>query len=370
MRRVLPIFIIYIIGLSAVSAYTWQGPVEDGTLYVNDLVLNITKTLSNTTIVIIIRDGQILEILRPNASVQVQNLTITLTLANNTTLLKIDGEEFFTIMTKPVKREEPTKEGHEYSFMWNGLLITNQTLYLSGNTTLTLLKGPLLEIITPEGEYYLDRGNATLGSLYIEVTPYLNSAEVLIASNTPLSATFEPIIITKVVNNTIVNETAIKELQGELEKKNKIITNLTAKIDQLKKENSVLKTENTKLKQRVSELEKQLKSQPNTAELQTKLVNLTKENRELKAELANLTTKYNQLKAKADFLEQQNEEYRQIIQQVMNEQSSEAKQSYIEKAKKERLVGSVLWKSLVGSVVVVGLVGYGLYRKKRAWELT
>ena len=147
------------------------------------------------------------------------------------------------------------------------------------------------------------------------------------------------------------------------------VGNLTREISALKSENAKLKAQVDSLKKENSQLKEKLKSQPNTAELNAKLVNLTKENRELKAELANLTRQYNALKAKADFLEQQNEEYRQIIQQVMNEQSSEAKQSYIEKAKKEALIGSVLWKSLIGSVVMVGLVGYGLYRKKRAWEL-
>ena len=103
-------------------------------------------------------------------------------------------------------------------------------------------------------------------------------------------------------------------------------------------------------------------------DLQTKIVNLTKENRQLKAQLANLTRKLNQLEAENEFLKQQNEEYRQIIQQVMNEQSSQSKQSYIEKAKKERLIGSVLLKSLTGALIIVGLVGYGLYRVKRRHE--
>ncbi len=103
-------------------------------------------------------------------------------------------------------------------------------------------------------------------------------------------------------------------------------------------------------------------------DLQAKIVNLTKENRELKAQLANLTRKLNQLEAENAFLEQQNEEYRQIIQQVMKSESEQNKQSYIEKAKKERLIGSVLLKSLLASLAVVGLVGYGLYRKKGSWE--
>jgi len=102
--------------------------------------------------------------------------------------------------------------------------------------------------------------------------------------------------------------------------------------------------------------------------LQAKIVNLTKENRQLKAELANLTRELNQLKAENEFLKQQNEEYRQIIQQVMKSESEQSKQSYIEKAKKERLIGSVLLKSLLASLAVVGLVGYGLYRTKRRHE--
>nr|ADF80237.1 t26-13p [Thermococcus sp. 26/2] len=132
------------------------------------------------------------------------------------------------------------------------------------------------------------------------------------------------------------------------------VSKLKAQVANLSRENEKLKVQVDSLKKENAQLKEKLKSQPNTAEL--------------KAELANLTNKYNQLKAKADFLEQQNEEYRQIIQQVMTEQSSEAKQSYIEKAKKEKLVGSVLLKGLTASLVVVGLVGYGLYRKKRSWE--
>jgi len=102
--------------------------------------------------------------------------------------------------------------------------------------------------------------------------------------------------------------------------------------------------------------------------LQAKIVNLTKENRELKAQLANLTRKLNQLEAENAFLKQQNEEYREIIEQVMKSESEQSKQSYIEKAKKEKLIGSVLLKTIISGGIAVGLVGYGLYRKKRGWE--
>ncbi|NJE47915.1 hypothetical protein E3E35_11035, partial [Thermococcus sp. GR7] len=96
---------------------------------------------------------------------------------------------------------------------------------------------------------------------------------------------------------------------------------------------------------------------------------LTKENRQLKEQLANLTNRYNQLKAKADFLEQQNGEYKQIIDQAMKSTSEKNKDQYIEQAKKERTWGSILWKTLLISGIIVGLIGYGLYRKKRSWEL-
>ena len=106
----------------------------------------------------------------------------------------------------------------------------------------------------------------------------------------------------------------------------------------------------------------------NTNNLHAKLVNLTKENRELKAELANLTKQYNQLKAENEFLKQQNAEYRKLIQGLLKEQAQKSEQNYIEKARKERLIGSVIIKALIFSLAVVGLIGFLLYRKKRSWE--
>ena len=103
----------------------------------------------------------------------------------------------------------------------------------------------------------------------------------------------------------------------------------------------------------------------NTNNLHAKLVNLTKENRELKAELANLTKQYNQLKAENEFLKQQNSEYRTMIQKLLEDASSKSEQNYIEKARKERLIGSVLLKSILFAGLVVGLIGYGLHRVKR-----
>ncbi len=109
-------------------------------------------------------------------------------------------------------------------------------------------------------------------------------------------------------------------------------------------------------------------SNASNKDLQAQITNLTKENRELKAIIANQTREINQLKAKADFLEQQNEEYRTMIQNLLKETAQGSEQDYVEKAKKERLIGSVIIKTLLFATAIVGLIGYGLYRKKRSWE--
>ena len=110
-------------------------------------------------------------------------------------------------------------------------------------------------------------------------------------------------------------------------------------------------------------------STPNSnSKLKAQVANLTKENRQLKAELANQTKQINQLKAKVEFLEQQNEEYRKLIQGLLKEQAQRSEQDYVKKAKKERLIGSVIIKALMAALIVAGLIGYGLYRKKRGWE--
>ena len=103
-------------------------------------------------------------------------------------------------------------------------------------------------------------------------------------------------------------------------------------------------------------------------DLQAQINNLTKENRQLKAIIANQTREINQLKAKAEFLEQQNEEYRKLIQGLLKEQAQKSEQNYIKQAKKERLIGSVIIKTLMAALVIVGLIGYGLYRAKRKHE--
>ena len=250
-------------------------------------------------------------------------------------------------------------------YTWTGTLEVGQSVYINGihayldkdNRTGKLA----LVLESPEGiELLYSNRTIEIQGLTIGLISFKDYGVISVKADRPFSVSF---------NTTEDYQKQVDELKKENAQLKSENERLSKQVQSLTKENKKLKTQVDSLKKENAQLKEKLKSQPNTAELNAKIMNLTKQNRALKAELANLTRQYNALKAKADFLEQQNEEYRQIIQQVMNEQSSEAKQSYIEKAKKERLIGSVLLKSLIGSVVLVGLVGYGLYRKKRSWEL-
>jgi len=247
------------------------------------------------------------------------------------------------------------------TFSWSGALSVGQSINVNNLTLIVDQNNRTgqLALIVQDGSNILaliqGNGSTKVGNLSISFVSFNGKGYVTIRG---------PGLF------TVGQPSANSAFLAENERLKEQVENLTREISTLESENAKLKAQVDSLKKENAQLKEKLKSQPNVEALNAKIVNLTKENRELKAELANLTNKYNQLKAKADFLSQQNEEYRQIIQQVMNEQSSEAKQSYIEKAKKEALIGSILWKSLIGSGIVVGLVGYGLYRKKRAWELT
>jgi len=243
-------------------------------------------------------------------------------------------------------------------YNWSGNLEVGESVHVEG-LTLTVDKnnatGELALIIrAPDRLLSLLKAGESgeFQGLEINFNEFNGYGIVDISSEKPFAVTFN------------ATEDYTKQIE-ELKQEN---TALKAENEKLKEQVQQLKEENTKLKQRVSELEKQAQSQPNTAELNARIVNLTKENRELKAELANLTNKYNTLKAKAGFLEQQNEEYRTMIQNLLKGTAQGSEEDYIEQAKKERLIGSVLLKSILSAGVIVGLIGYGLYRKKRGWE--
>ena len=244
-------------------------------------------------------------------------------------------------------------------YKWSGSLEVGQSVYVEG-LTLTVdqdnATGELALIIqSSEGLLGLLKAGESgeFQGLEIDFKEFNGYGIVDISGERPFSVAFN----------------ASEDYQKQIEELKQQNAQLKSENEKLSKQVQSLQDENKQLKQQISELKSRLQNQPNTAELQTKLVNLTKENRELKAQLANITKQYNALKAKADFLEQQNEEYRKMIQTLLKDASEKSEQNYIEKAKKERLIGSVLLKSIIFSVVIVGLIGYVLYRRKRSWEL-
>ncbi|NJE47320.1 hypothetical protein E3E35_07895 [Thermococcus sp. GR7] len=243
-------------------------------------------------------------------------------------------------------------------YKWSGSLEVGESVHVEG-LTLTVDKnnatGELALIIrAPDKLLGLLKASESgeFEGLSISFKEFNGYGIIDISSGTPFSVSF----------------TTSEDYQKQIEELKQENTALRAENEELKKEVQSLTAENKKLKQQVSELQSKLENQPNTAELRTQITNLTKENRELKAQLANLTNKVNQLKAENEFLSQQNEEYRTMIQNLLKETAQGSEQDYIEQAKKERLIGSVLLKSILFAGAIVGLIGYGLYKKKRGWE--
>lgn len=239
-------------------------------------------------------------------------------------------------------------------YSWTGKLNVGDELYINNmniridrdrNTNITAA------IVDLEGEVFLikEGEKREVNGIEISVTSFNDYAILSISSKDPFEVKF--------------SSDASQGLKEENEKLKEQVQNLT-------KENEQLKNENTQLKRRVSDLEKQLKelNAQDVSKLQVQITNLTKENRELKEKIANQTNLINSLKAKANFLEQQNKEYKTLISKLLEEQAQKSEQSYIEKAKKEKLWGSIIIKTIITAGGIVLLVGFLLYRGKRSWE--
>ena len=246
------------------------------------------------------------------------------------------------------------------TFSWSGALEVGQNVTVNNLTLLVDQNNRTgqLALIVENGSNILaliqGNGSTKIGNLTISFVGFNGKGYITINA---------PGLFTVGQSSSVTSA-----LLAENERLKEQVANLTREISALKSENKKLKTQVDSLKKENAQLKEKLKGQPNTAALNAKIVNLTRENRELKAELANITTKYNALKAKADFLSQQNDEYRTMIQDLLKETAQGSTENYIEKAKKERLIGSVIIKTLLAALVVVGLIGCGLYRKKRGWE--
>ena len=250
-------------------------------------------------------------------------------------------------------------------YTWGGSLSVGQSVYLN-DLTLTVdqdnTTGQLALIIESSGRVLgllkPNQSNEFQG-LNIGFKEFNGYGIVDISSEKSFSVSF---------NTTEDYPKQIEDLKQQNARLKSENEKLSKQVQSLQAENKKLKAQVDSLKKENAQLKEKLKGQPNTAALNARLVNLTKENRELKAELANITTKYNALKAKSDFLSQQNDEYRTMIQNLLKETAQGSTENYIQKAKKERLIGSVLLKSILLAGVVVGLVGYGFYRVKRRHE--
>jgi len=338
----------------AAETYTWQGILEAGqTLYISDNYLNASITVLSRPVALI--KVNTIPYFLANGTVIIGRMNVTVVPLNESAMLVVvRSSEPFSATFWPVVVARTVIVNQTNETLIEGL----KTLINQLNSTLQEREA-LIENLTAElaeKEKEVQNLSSQIKVLKDQVTALEQQNKVLVENNTLLLAKVEN--LTEELN---ASRTLILQLNSTLHGKNLTIGNLTAQV-------AALEEKNRKLRGQISELENKLKTS-NLTVLQARLLNLTKENRKLKAELANLTNKYNQLKAKAEFLEQQNGEYRGIIEQVMKEESQQSKQSYIEKAKKERLIGSVIIKALIFSLIIVGLIGYGLYKKKRSWEL-
>ena len=245
-------------------------------------------------------------------------------------------------------------------YSWTGKLNVGDELYIN-NMSIKIDRDRTTNItaaiVDHEGEVFLikEGEKKEINGIEISVNSFNDYAIIHISSKDPFEVKFTPGILT--------NKILIENLEKENQKLKEQVQNLT-------KENKQLKDENAQLKRRVSDLEKQLKEAKaqDISKLQMQINNLTKENRELKEKIANQTQLINSLKGENNFLKQQNNEYKSLISTLLEEQAQKSEQSYIEKAKKEKLWGSILLKTIITAGGIVLLAGFLLYRGKRGWE--
>jgi len=244
-------------------------------------------------------------------------------------------------------------------YSWTGKLNAGDELYIN-NMNIKIDKdistNVTAAIIDHEGEVFLIKSGEKkeINGIEISVNSFNDYAILSISSKDPFEVKFSS------------SQDVSKELEALKEENQK----LKEQVQNLTEEKEQLKDENKALKRRVSDLEKQLKEAKaqDISKLQAQINNLTKENRELKEKIANQTQLINSLKGENNFLKQQNNEYKSLISTLLEEQAQKSEQSYIEKAKKEKLWGSILLKTIATAGGIVALIGFLLYRGKRGWE--
>ncbi|AMM53488.1 hypothetical protein [Pyrococcus kukulkanii] len=234
-------------------------------------------------------------------------------------------------------------------YSWTGTVDPGTILYV-GNLTVKVDRevSGNRSILSIGDTYVMEGQKKTIQELTFEVKTFNNKTYVLITSEKPFEVKFsKATLITEKLKKQV------EELKAELESANKKI--------------KALQDENARLKRRLSELEKQ-KQTADVSKLKRQIANLTRENRALREQIANLTERINALLGENEFLKQQNSEYKKLISSLLKEQAQRSEQDYLEKAKREKLIGSILLKSLVFSLMIVITAGYLLYRAKRSYE--
>ena len=233
------------------------------------------------------------------------------------------------------------------TFSWTASLEPGTKFYINNLTAIVDFdprQGKSMLIVN--GTHILEGEERTLGDMTFKIMTFNNKTYVSITSSKPFEIRFSKPTTSR---NTSEDE-QLKKRISELESKVKS-----------------LQDENARLKRRLSELEKQ-KQTADVSKLKRQIANLTKENRALREQIANLTERINALLGENEFLKQQNSEYKKLISSLLKEQAQRSEQDYLEKAKREKLIGSILLKSLAFSSMIVITVGYLLYRAKRSYE--
>lgn len=142
-------------------------------------------------------------------------------------------------------------------------------------------------------------------------------------------------------------------------------------VEKLEEENKKLVQENEQLKRQLEELNKQIEAlnaqiaelNKQIDELDAKLSNKTQENVELQKQLEELKKENNMLQGKAQYLEEQNKEYRELIQKVMEVESEKNVNEYLDNSKKYLVAVKVLLFALLFTAVIVTAVGLFIYSK-------
>jgi len=379
MKRLRIIFVIYIMifgasiaQASAQHTYSWAGIITTNqTLYLSDGQINATLTVLYRPVALIEAVGTPYFLL--NGTAVIGSMSVMVQPINESTMsVTITSDRPFSATFWPIVKIK--------TVIVNQTIIVNQTnetkikeleaLLSQLNATL-LEKEALISNLTARLNTLRAENsklNATVDALLRAVQ---NKTEVINALESEKGALLKQVSELKEENTALIagwnatnstlkeKEALISQLNANLSQEKNLTANFTLRIQKLKGEKA-------QLERQVEQLKGQIKDYP---KLQARLLNLTRENREFKVELANLTQRYNNLKGENDFLRKQNAEYKGLISSLLEKQSRQSTNQYLEEAKKEKLIGSVLLKTIIFSLIVVGLIGYLLYRKKKSWEL-